>query len=144
MLPRIILLIFGASVLTLAFRRLRAYRLKERHMLLFVLTGLPFFVLGDLAPTASAGSLEFSRSITPTVSLLCVTAFFIVMIFELLTIVSLQDRKIATLAQIVGIMMEKHGMSDRPLDDPPATPQAEDERELVQASPSANEQQRQS
>jgi len=35
------------------------------------------------------------------------------MVFELLTIVSLQDRKISTLAQIVGIMMEKHGMSDR-------------------------------
>jgi hypothetical protein len=35
-------------------------------------------------------------------------------IFELLTIVSLQDRKIATLAQIVGILMEKHGMGDRP------------------------------
>jgi hypothetical protein len=32
--------------------------------------------------------------------------------------VSLQERKIATLAQIVGIMMEKHGMSDRGIDAP--------------------------
>jgi hypothetical protein len=45
------------------------------------------------------------------------------MIFELLTIVSLQDRKISTLAQIVGILMEKHGMSDRfPAENPPRVP----------------------
>jgi hypothetical protein len=58
-----------------------------------------------------------------TVSLLCVAAFLILMVFELLTIVSLQDRKIATLAQIVGILMEKHGMSDRlPAENPPRVP----------------------
>ena len=47
-----------------------------------------------------------------TVSVLCIAAFLILMVFELLTIVSLQDRKIATLAQIVGILMEKQGMSE--------------------------------
>jgi hypothetical protein len=41
------------------------------------------------------------------------------MVFELLTIVSLQDRKIATLAQIVGILMEKQGMSEHSADQSP-------------------------
>jgi hypothetical protein len=126
-MPRIILIIFGVSVLTLAFRRLRGYRLKERHMLLFVFTGLPFFVLA-IWPNGIgwvAAKLQINYG---TVSLLCVTAFFILMVFELLTIVSLQDRKISTLAQIVGIMMEKHGMSDRPLDEPSQSTQENEQR----------------
>jgi hypothetical protein len=46
--------------------------------------------------------------------MLCIAAFLILVIFEMLTIISLQDRKISTLAQIVGIMMEKEGITDRP------------------------------
>ena len=42
-----------------------------------------------------------------TFSLLCVTAFLIVMIIELLTIVSVQDQKINTLSQMVGLLSEK-------------------------------------
>jgi fatty acid desaturase len=108
MAPRIILISFGFTVLFMAIRRLRAYRLKERHMILFVLTGLPF--LGLAMWPAAMGWLGQLLSIQYfTLSLLCVTAFLILMVFELLTIVSSQDRKISTLAQMVGIMMEKQG-----------------------------------
>jgi uncharacterized membrane protein len=111
---RLILLVFGFSVLLLALQRLRAYKLKERYTLLFFCAGAPF--LGLAAWPGAIGWLALKMHIEyGTVSLLCVAAFLIVMLLELLTIVSLQDRKIATLAQIVGIMMEKHGMSDRNL-----------------------------
>jgi hypothetical protein len=113
MIARIILVCFGLGILLLAVRRMRSYRLKERYMLLFTLTGLPFLILA-IWPLGM-GWLGRRLGIDyHTVSVLCVVAFLILMVFELLTIVSLQDRKIATLAQIVGILMEKHGISDRP------------------------------
>jgi hypothetical protein len=119
MTARIILLLFGLTILTMAVRRLRAYRLKERHMLLFAFTGLPFLVLA-IWPSGVGWLAEKLHIEYHTVSVLCVAAFLIVMIFELLTIVSLQDRKISTLAQMVGILMEKHGMSERgPAQNPP-------------------------
>jgi len=109
---RIILLFFGLGLLLMAVRRLRVYRLNERHALVFLFTGLPFLVLAFWED--SIGWLATKLGIQyQTVALLCVAAFLLLMVFELLTIVSLQDRKISTLAQIVGIMMEKHGMSDR-------------------------------
>jgi hypothetical protein len=115
MIARIILVCFGMTILILAVRRMRSYRLKERHMLLFTLTGLPFLVLAiwpfGVDWVGRRLGIDYH-----TVSVLCIAAFLILMVFELLTIVSLQDRKIATLAQIVGILMEKHGISDRPLE----------------------------
>ena len=48
-----------------------------------------------------------------TVMLLCVSVFLILVVFELLTIVSVQDRKITTLAQMVGILMEHQQLVDR-------------------------------
>jgi hypothetical protein len=113
MIARIILVCFGLGILLLAVRRMRSYRLKERYMLLFTLTGLPFLILAiwPLGVDWLGKRLGIDYH---TVSVLCVVAFLILMVFELLTIVSLQDRKIATLAQIVGILMEKHGISDRP------------------------------
>jgi hypothetical protein len=113
MMPRIILLVFGVSVLIAAVRRMRTYRLKERHMLMFILTGLPFLALA-IWP-AGLGWISAQLHIDyHTVSMLCIAAFLILVIFEMLTIISLQDRKISTLAQIVGIMMEKDGITDRP------------------------------
>lgn len=118
-IARLILVSFGAVVFIAALRRLRTYRLKERHMLLFLFTGLPFLVLA-IWPTGVGWVAQRLHIGYQTVSLLCVVAFLILMVFEFLTIVSLQERKISTLAQIVGIMMEKHGMSERGLDDPSA------------------------
>jgi small-conductance mechanosensitive channel len=111
MIARIILICFGTTVLIVAVRRMRSYRLKERHMILFTLTGLPFLILA-IWPTG-VGWLALRLHVEyHTVSVLCVAAFLILMVFELLSIVSLQDRKIATLAQIVGILMEKQGMRE--------------------------------
>jgi hypothetical protein len=112
MILQALLLAFGATLLILSIRRLRQYRLKERHTLLFLVTGLPFLVLAiwpnGLGWLALRMGIEYS-----SLALLLVAAFLILMVFELLTIVSLQDRRIATLAQIVGIMMEKNGLNDR-------------------------------
>ncbi len=56
-----------------------------------------------------------------TFSLLCLTAFLFVMIFELLTIVSVQEQKINTLSQMVGLLTEKR-------------PEQQDEKQPGQAS----------
>jgi hypothetical protein len=119
----LILMIFGISLLLLAIRRLRQFRLKERFSLLFLLLGLPFLVLAfwprGVEYLASATHIE-----RPTVMLFCISVFLILVIFELLSIVSVQDRKITTLAQLVGILMEHHKLVDRqhngisPNDDP--------------------------
>lgn len=119
MIARIILICFGTTVLLVAVRRMRSYRLKERHMILFTFTGLPFLVLA-IWP-AGVGWVALRLHVEyHTVSVLCIAAFLILMVFELLTIVSLQERKIATLAQIVGILMEKQGMSEHSAGEPPA------------------------
>ena len=45
-------------------------------------------------------------------ALLCVTSVLALMVFELLTIVSVQDQKITALAQLVGILMEKQKLAE--------------------------------
>src|SRR5947209_189708 len=106
MILKLILLLIGTSLLLLAIRRLRHYKLKERYTLVFVLIGTPFLVLAlwpaGLGRVAAVLQIQYH-----TVALLCVTAFFLLIILELLTIVSQQDRKITTLAQMVGILMSR-------------------------------------
>lgn len=78
--------------------------MKERYALIFLLLGLPFFGLA-MRPSILgyiASSLEIDYH---TLIILTVTAFFLLVFMELLTIVSMQDRKIATLSQMVGILM---------------------------------------
>ena len=107
----LILLILGGSLFTLAVLRLRQYRLKERYALVFLLLGLPFVFLA-----AWPNGVDYVSRILgiqyQTVALLCVTAFLTLAVFELLTIVSVQDQKINTLAQMVGILMEKQKLSE--------------------------------
>lgn len=104
-------------------RRLKQFKLKERYTLLFLLLGLPFLVLA-IWPDAIEFLARKSGIEQKTVMLLCVSIFFFLIIFELLTIVSVQDRKITTLAQMVGILMEHQKLVDRqhhgitPKDDP--------------------------
>jgi hypothetical protein len=103
---KLILLAIGASLLLLAVQRLRQYRLKERYTLVFIFIGTPFLVLA-MFPNALGAFAKYVQIPYQTVALLCVTAFFLLMVLELLTIVSQQDRKITTLAQMVGILMSK-------------------------------------
>ena len=47
-----------------------------------------------------------------TLSLICVSVFLFLVVFELLTIVSVQDQKINALAQLVAILMEKQKLAE--------------------------------
>ncbi len=107
-----ILLIFGGTLLVLAVRRLRQFKLKERYSLIFLVLGLPFLVL-SIWPKGVEHLARVTGIEQGTVMLLCVSVFLILMVFELLTIVSVQDRRITTLAQMVGILMEQQKLVDR-------------------------------
>ena len=123
MIRGLILVIFGGTLLLLAIRRLKKFRLKERYTLLFLLLGMPFLVLA-VWPQGVELLGRVTHIEQGTALLLCVSMFLILLVFELLTIVSVQDRKITTLAQMVGILMEHQQLVDRehrgitPKDDP--------------------------
>src|SRR5438874_9952992 len=83
MIRSLILVIFGGSLLLLAIRRLKQFKLKERFTLLFLLLGLPFMALAiwpnGVELLARASGIE-----QKTVMLLSVSIFLILIIFELL------------------------------------------------------------
>ncbi len=111
MLKSLILLLAGGVLLFLAVLRLRRYRLKERYALIFLLLGLPFFALAAW-PNAVGRIADVLDMDYRTVTLLCVASVLALMVFELLTIVSVQDQKITALAQLVGILMEKQKLAE--------------------------------
>jgi hypothetical protein len=119
----LILLVYGGLLLLLAVRSLRAQRLKERYVLLLVFTGLPFLGLA-IWPDALALAAQWLGMPYHTLMVLCLAAFLILVIFELLSIVSVQEQRIATLAQHVGLLMqEKRSATDNCDDDTtPSTP----------------------
>ncbi len=102
----LILLAIGNTLLLMAIRSLRVQRLNERHALLFVAVGVPFLALA-VWPDA-IGWLSARLGIEyQTVLLLAVTTFFLVLNFNILSIVSTQERRITSLAQMVAIMAQK-------------------------------------
>ena len=107
----IILLAIGGMFLVLAVRSLRAHRLKERYALLFFFVGLPFLILAAWPDAVGYISEKLGIQYS-TVLLLCVTTFFLLMIFKLLSIVSVQERKIATLAQMVSTLRMQQDPKD--------------------------------
>jgi hypothetical protein len=112
------LILMGGSLLVLALRRLRQFKLRERYALLFMLIGLPFIGLAFWQDGVAwmAGYLNMQYN---TLALICVSVFLFLAVFELLTIVSQQDRKITTLAQMVGILMERQNLNERVVRDDP-------------------------
>ena len=118
---------FGGILLVLAVRRLRTYKLKERYALLGVLIGLPFvglaFWQNGIGWIAQRLGIQYT-----TLALICVSVFLFLIVFELLTIVSVQDQKITALAQLVGILMEKHKLADP--EHRPQEPAEEDSEKL--------------
>lgn len=103
---------FGGLLLFLAVRRMRAYKLRERYALVFGLLALPFLALA-VWPDA-IGWLATTLAIQyNTLALLGVTSFLVLAVFELLSIVSVQERKITALAQLVGILMEKEKLVEK-------------------------------
>ena len=109
----LILIAFGGSLLLLAVRRLRQYKLKERYALLFLAAGLPFVFLA-LWPNLIVWVSDVLHISINTVMLLCVSVFLFFIMIELFSIISQQDRKITTLAQMVAILMERQNLTDRP------------------------------
>lgn len=126
----IVLLVIAVVITFLALRSLRAQRLKERYVLLFVLTGAPFLIFAvwpDLIVLAS-DALQIEK---PTLLILCVTTYFVLTTFALLSIVSVQDRKIDTLGQMMGILMHDRvsAPADAATDTPtPPSPRSADEQ----------------
>jgi hypothetical protein len=98
----------------LAVGRLRAYKLKERYAIVFLLLAMPFLVLAVFPKTIEWLSAALGISYF-TVMLLCVSAFLFIVVFELLSIVSQQDHKITTLAQMVGILNQRQAQQERDL-----------------------------
>jgi hypothetical protein len=104
--------VFGGTLLLLALRRLRTYKLRERYAVVFGLLGIPFIGLAFWPDGVGwvAGKLNIQYN---TLALLGVSVFLLLMVFELLTIVSVQDQKINALAQVVGIRMEKQKLVEK-------------------------------
>ena len=107
----LILLSIGATILFMALRSLRAQRLKERYVLLFFFVASPFLALAVWPDTIGiiASKLDIQYQ---TVVLLGVTTFFLLLNFKLLSIVSSQERRIATLAQIIGLQTQGQAGKD--------------------------------
>lgn len=83
-----------------------------------MLIGLPFIALAfwqdGVGWMATRLQMQYN-----TLALICVSVFLFLAVFELLTIVSIQDRKITTLAQMVGILMERQNLDERAVRDDP-------------------------
>jgi hypothetical protein len=77
-----------------------------------VLIGLPFLGLA-FWPDGVGWMAEKLKIQYNTLALIGVSVFLFLVVFELLTIVSVQDQKITTLAQLVGILMEKQKLVER-------------------------------
>lgn len=123
----LLLLGIGNVLLLLGIRSLRTQRLKERYALLFLAMGVPFMALA-IWPDA-VGALARRLGIDyQTVLLLAVTAFLLLMIFNLLSIVSVLERRVVTLAQRVAILRERVDDLDDRADGAAEEPLALDEK----------------
>jgi hypothetical protein len=98
MIRTIFLAVYGIGLIALALRSLKAQRLRERYVLLIIGIGVPFVVLA-LWPDGIVYLSTLLKIEKATLLVLLVAAFLILVIFELLSIVSVHERKIARLAQ---------------------------------------------
>ena len=106
------LVVFGGTLLLLALRRLRTYKLRERYAVVFGLLGIPFIGLA-FWPDGVGWLAERLNIQYNTLALIAVTCFLFLVVFELLSIVSQQEQKITALAQLVGILMEKQKLVEK-------------------------------
>ena len=102
----IILLVFGLFVVLMALRSLRAQRLKEEYALLYVFIGLPFLVLA-VWPDAVVVISDLLKIEKPTFLILATGSFLLLIQFKLTSIISVQDRRINSLTQLLAIMTEE-------------------------------------
>ncbi|MEM6334164.1 MAG: DUF2304 domain-containing protein [Planctomycetota bacterium] len=110
--PRTLILMgVGLTILALTVRSLRKQRLNERYVLLFVLTGLPLIFVA-IWPDAVVFLERVLVIEKATMLTLGVAIYFLLTTFALLSIVSVQERRIQTLAQMVAMMREERGKND--------------------------------
>ena len=103
MFRTILLIAFGGFLLLVAVRSLRAHRLKEGYALLFFLLGIPFLVLA-IWPDAIVWLENTTRIEKPTIMVFALGTFTILLIFKLLAVVSLQERRITALTQSLAML----------------------------------------
>jgi hypothetical protein len=103
MIRSIVLLIFGGMLLLMAIRNLRRQQLKEKYALLFAVTALPFLTLA-IWPDGIVYISDLTGIEKPTIMVMSLSIFALLTIFKLLRIVSMQDRKISTLAQEIALL----------------------------------------
>jgi hypothetical protein len=115
MIRTIILLVFGGLLLWKAMRNLRRQKLKEKYALLFAGCALPFVTLA-VWPDGIVKVSDLLEIEKGTLLVMALSIFALLMIFELLKIVSVQDRKITTLAQEVAILRERLRKGEEPKD----------------------------
>ncbi|MHC4419666.1 MAG: DUF2304 domain-containing protein [Planctomycetota bacterium] len=108
----VILLALGAFLVYTVARRMRRMRLKERHAIVLILTAVPFGVLAVWPDLINwlCGIMDIHYS---TVLLAGVSLFFLLIVLELLSLVSVMERRISTLAQMVSILNERQGLVGR-------------------------------
>ena len=102
----LILLAIGNMLLLMAIRSLRAQRPPARHAPAFAAAGVPVLGPGTWPDGIGWTWRPLGREYQ-TVLLLAVTTFFLVVNFNLLSIVSVQERRIVCLAQMVAMMAQK-------------------------------------
>jgi hypothetical protein len=100
----LVLIAIAAMLLFLAISSLRAQRLKERYAVQLSLVALPFVALAFWPDTVGIVATHLGIEYQ-TVLIIISTTFFLLVTFKLFSIVSIQDRKITSLAQQVGILM---------------------------------------
>jgi len=103
MIRNVILLMFAATLVLMTLRSLRRHRLKERYVILFLLTSLPFTILA-VWPGLLGRIAEWMNMPYHTLMVILLAVYLLLLIFKLLSIVSIQERKIADLAQELAIL----------------------------------------
>ncbi len=104
---RIILMLgFGIFLITLAVRSMRANRLKERYALILMLTGLPFIVFA-MMPDLILWFEEFLGFGRAALLVFGLAAFTVLVFLKLMSIISVQERKLIRLTQHVALLEEK-------------------------------------
>jgi hypothetical protein len=106
MIRTVFLAIYGIALIALALRSLRAQRLRERYVLLFIAIGIPFLILA-LWPDGIVLLSTTLRIEKATLLVLLLAALLILIIFELLSIVSVHERRIVRMAQELAILRQE-------------------------------------
>ncbi len=109
MIRSLILVLFVVVLSLLTLRSLRAQRLKERYVLLFLTLGLPVLLL-VVWPDAVVWAESVLQIEKATLLVMALGVFTVLLLLKLLSIVSVQQRQIAALAQLTGILLEQQNL----------------------------------